>query len=80
MEDRNKISLRSGKRKKRPTISAPRQISGPIAQDDSNRPPLPGAPSPSDQGQARPRPRPPPMAGGKVTLYHEAIPGFVMLT
>ncbi|KAM0245628.1 hypothetical protein ACHAP5_005278 [Fusarium lateritium] len=67
MEDRNKISLRSGKRKKRPTISAPRQISGPIAQDDSNRPPLPDAPIPGDQGQARPRPRPPPTAGGKTS-------------
>ncbi|CAF3470002.1 exocyst complex component exo84 [Fusarium graminearum] len=65
MEDRNKISLRSGRRKKRPTISAPRQISGPIAQDDSNRPPLPGA-DPS-QASAQPRPRPPPMAGGKTS-------------
>ncbi|KAM0342842.1 hypothetical protein ACHAPU_009206 [Fusarium lateritium] len=68
MEDRNKISLRSGKRKKRPIISAPRQISGPIAQDDSERPPLPGAfTAPGDPGDARPRPRPPPTAGGKTS-------------
>jgi hypothetical protein len=69
MEDRNNISLRSGKRNKRPTISAPLQISGPIAQDDTNRPPPPG-----DPGQARPRPRPPPMAGGKVSLLERLSP------
>ncbi|KAF4472077.1 Exocyst complex component EXO84 [Fusarium albosuccineum] len=60
-EERSKISLRSGKRKKRPTISAPRQISSPIVQDGSSPkpPPIPGDP--------RPRPRPPPVAGGKTS-------------
>lgn len=60
-EERSKISLRSGTRKKRrPEISAPRQISKPIAQDGAVRVPA-GA---TDAGP-RPRPRPP-AAGGKV--------------
>ncbi|KAK6852562.1 hypothetical protein PG995_011113 [Apiospora arundinis] len=68
----NKISLRSGgKRKGRPTISAPRQISGPIPNDGIDVPrssggrPFPvGAPPPQPPA-AQPRPRPPPAAGGK---------------
>lgn len=55
-EDRNKKSLRSGpKRKGRPTISAPRQISNPIPQDGSSR----GAgvrPGPGDTPLPRARP------------------------
>lgn len=63
-EERSKISLRSGTRKKRrPEISAPRQISKPIAQDGAVRVP-PGA---TDAGP-RSRPRPPPAAGGKVSF------------
>ncbi|GKT47277.1 exocyst complex component exo84 [Colletotrichum spaethianum] len=49
--ERSKISLRSGKRKARPQISAPRQISEPILQD----------------GSGPPRLRPPPQAGGGKT-------------
>ncbi|KAF7561762.1 hypothetical protein G7046_g2381 [Stylonectria norvegica] len=63
-EERSKISmsLRSGpKRKKRPTISAPRQISSPIIQDGSAK----GAP-PSEPA-SRSRPRPPPVTGGKTS-------------
>lgn len=60
-EERSKISLRSGKRKKRPTISAPRQISSPIIQDGSPKGPVPSEPA------SRPRPRPPPVAGGKTS-------------
>ncbi|PHH73102.1 hypothetical protein CDD80_4032 [Ophiocordyceps camponoti-rufipedis] len=58
-DERSKISLRSGpKRKGRPTISAPRQISSPIAHD--------GGPK-AVESASRPRLRPAPMAGGKVT-------------
>ncbi|KAJ4189921.1 exocyst complex component exo84 [Fusarium falciforme] len=61
-EERSKIySLRSGKRKKRPTISAPRQISSPILQDGSAKPP------PVNEAAPRPRPRPPPVAGTKTS-------------
>ncbi|KAL6353117.1 hypothetical protein LRP88_13605 [Fusarium phalaenopsidis] len=61
-EERSKIySLRSGKRKKRPTISAPRQISSPILQDGSAKLP------PVNEAAARPRPRPPPVAGTKTS-------------
>ncbi|KAF4983664.1 hypothetical protein FZEAL_970 [Fusarium zealandicum] len=60
-EERSKISLRSGKRKKRPIISAPRQISSPIVQDGVPKPP------PSGEPATRPRPRPPPVAGGKTS-------------
>ncbi|KAM5348272.1 hypothetical protein ACJ41O_008096 [Fusarium nematophilum] len=61
-EERSKISLRSGKRKKRPTISAPRQISSPIVQDGSSP-----KPPPLGEAATRPRPRPPPVAGGKTS-------------
>ncbi|KAK0629684.1 Cullin repeat-like-containing domain protein [Bombardia bombarda] len=69
-EERSKISLRSGgKRKGRPTISAPRQISSPIpqAQDDAPaRAPAPmGRPIPEET--PRPRPRPPPQSSGKTS-------------
>ncbi|UPK97658.1 hypothetical protein LCI18_008593 [Fusarium solani-melongenae] len=61
-EERSKIySLRSGKRKKRPTISAPRQISSPILQDGSAKLP------PVNEAAPRPRPRPPPVAGTKTS-------------
>lgn len=61
-EERSKISLRSGpKRKGRPTISAPRQISSPIRQDDDA-----AAGAPMEQPVPRPRLRPAPAAGGKV--------------
>ncbi|KAI1386495.1 Cullin repeat-like-containing domain protein [Hypoxylon trugodes] len=67
-EERSKISLRSGpKRKGRPTISAPRQISEPIPNDGVPVPRStggrvgPGGPG----GPAPPRQRPPPSAGGK---------------
>ncbi|KAK3352951.1 serine/threonine-protein phosphatase pp2a catalytic subunit [Lasiosphaeria hispida] len=65
-DDRSKISLRSGgKRKGRPTISAPRQISGPISQDDqSSRGP---AARPAPDETPRPRPRPPPQSNGKTS-------------
>ncbi|KAI1377655.1 serine/threonine-protein phosphatase pp2a catalytic subunit [Hypoxylon crocopeplum] len=64
-EERSKISLRSGpKRKGRPTISAPRQISDPIPND--------GVPVPRSTGgrigpnnPPPPRQRPPPSTGGK---------------
>lgn len=68
-EERSRISLRSGGRRKapKPTISAPKQISGPILQDGSAKggAPLGGA---ADMPQPRPRLRPPPMAGGKVGI------------
>ena len=68
-EDRTKISLRSAKRKARPVISAPRQISEPIPNDGvpaprsvggkiSAVPPPPG--TAASAAQPRPRPRPPP--------------------
>lgn len=68
-EERRGISLRKGgKRNQRPKISAPRQISEPIAND--------GVPVPRSSGGARPvaaevtpRPRPPPQAGGKTSDY-----------
>ncbi|KAI1470629.1 Cullin repeat-like-containing domain protein [Daldinia caldariorum] len=64
-KERSKISLRSGpKRKGRPTISAPRQISDPIPQD--------GVPIPRSTGGKvgtnnvpPPRQRQPPATGGK---------------
>lgn len=64
-EERNKISLRSGKRKTRPVISAPRQISEPIPNDGVAVPrsvggKLPAVPTPGPAAQPRPRPRPPP--------------------
>ncbi|KAJ8124107.1 hypothetical protein ONZ43_g87 [Nemania bipapillata] len=68
-EERSKISLRKGpKRKNRPTISAPRQISAPIPTE--NNPTIPKsigggsvAPPNTDDGPV-PRQRPPP-SGGK---------------
>ncbi|PMB66257.1 Exocyst complex component EXO84 [Beauveria bassiana] len=65
-EERSKISLRSGKRKAKPTISAPRQISSPILQDGSNTAVAPGLSGATSEPPMRPRLRPPPMAGGKV--------------
>ncbi|KAK4210740.1 hypothetical protein QBC37DRAFT_442566 [Rhypophila decipiens] len=64
-EERSKISLRSGgKRKNRPTISAPRQISNPIPQDDpSSR----GPPGRSFDETPRLRQRPPPQSSGKTS-------------
>ncbi|KAI0022779.1 exocyst complex component EXO84 [Xylariomycetidae sp. FL0641] len=64
-EERSKISLRSGTRKKnRPVISAPRQISGPIPNNDGPAVPRStGGRSIADGPQ--PRPRPPPSTGGK---------------
>lgn len=62
-EERSKISLRSGpKRKGRPTISAPRQISSPMPQDEAVKSSggRPVEPAP------RTRLRPPPVTGGKV--------------
>ncbi|PFH61567.1 hypothetical protein XA68_16990 [Ophiocordyceps unilateralis] len=58
-DERNKISLRSGpKRKGRPTISAPRQISSPLGQDGVSK---------LAESASRPRLRPAPMAGGKTS-------------
>lgn len=68
-DERSKISLRVGpKRKGRPTISAPRQISGPASQDagESSR----GAgtvPKSITDTAPQPRARPPPQGGGKVS-------------
>ncbi|KID92337.1 Exocyst complex component EXO84 [Metarhizium guizhouense ARSEF 977] len=64
-EERSKISLRSGKKRRpsRPTISSPRQISSPMPQDS----PLGGAPPLVPEAVPRPRLRPPPMAGGKTS-------------
>ncbi|PHH64814.1 hypothetical protein CDD81_3880 [Ophiocordyceps australis] len=62
-EERSKISLRSGpKRKGRPTISAPKQISGPILQKGGGV----GAPI---EPVPRPRLRPAPAAGGKTSDF-----------
>ncbi|KAM3515796.1 hypothetical protein MY11210_000567 [Beauveria gryllotalpidicola] len=66
-EERSKISLRSGKRKAKPTISAPRQISSPILQDGSNTAVAPGPPGAASEPPMRPRLRPPPIAGGKTS-------------
>ncbi|KAK3938786.1 hypothetical protein QBC46DRAFT_365238 [Diplogelasinospora grovesii] len=65
-QERSKISLRSGgKRKARPAISAPRQISAPIPQDDV---PSRAATGPSIANMTPlPRPRPPPQSSGKQT-------------
>ncbi|KAI5463259.1 Cullin repeat-like-containing domain protein [Mariannaea sp. PMI_226] len=60
-EERSKISLRSGKRKKRPTISAPRQISNPILNNGSPKGPVPAEPA------IQSRSRPPPTASGKAS-------------
>ncbi|KAK1750974.1 hypothetical protein QBC47DRAFT_425901 [Echria macrotheca] len=66
-EERSKISLRSGgKRKGRPTISAPRQISGPIPQDDAGVRGPASRPAPAD-GAPRSRPRPPPQSSAKTS-------------
>ncbi|POR38804.1 Exocyst complex component EXO84 [Tolypocladium paradoxum] len=64
-EERSKISLRSGpKRKGRPTISAPRQISSPITQDDVLGG---GAAAAPIEPVPRPRLRAAPTAGGKTS-------------
>lgn len=64
-EERGKISLRSGpKRKARPTISAPRQISDPIPNDGVAVPRSTGG-RPGAGGLPPPRQRPPPSTGGK---------------
>lgn len=66
-EERSKItlSLRSGKRRKaRPVISAPRQISAPIPQDGSSGGTAAAVPGMLPIPEA-PRPRPV-AAGGKV--------------
>ncbi|GJN80890.1 exocyst complex component exo84 [Purpureocillium lilacinum] len=56
-EERSKISLRSGpKRKGRPTISAPRQISSPITQDEAIKGGAPGPIEPVPQPRLRPGP------------------------
>lgn len=66
-DERSKISLRSGgKRKGRPAISAPRQISNPIPQDGANMRGPGGRPAPPDE-TSRPRPRPPPQSSGKTS-------------
>ncbi|KAF6844465.1 exocyst complex component exo84 [Colletotrichum musicola] len=67
--ERSKISLRSGKRKGRPQISAPRQISEPILQDGSGPVRPPGSRPMADAGPPGPPPRlrPPPQAGGGKT-------------
>ncbi|ORY65060.1 exocyst complex component EXO84 [Pseudomassariella vexata] len=63
-EDRNKISLRSGpKRKGRPQISAPTQISGPIPSNAIDIPRSSGGKSIAANGPP-PRPRPAPPGGG----------------
>ncbi|KAI0875843.1 serine/threonine-protein phosphatase pp2a catalytic subunit [Hypoxylon argillaceum] len=69
-EERSKISLRKGpKRKDRPTISAPRQISAPIPNNDGPTIPRstggrPVAAASTGDGPI-PRQRPPPSTGGK---------------
>lgn len=61
-----KLSLRSGgKRKGRPTISAPKQISGPIPNDGIDVPRSSGGRSMAAQAAPVSRPRPPPSQGGK---------------
>ncbi|KAI1185048.1 serine/threonine-protein phosphatase pp2a catalytic subunit [Nemania serpens] len=75
-EERSKISLRKGpKRKTRPTISAPRQISAPIPNNDGPTIPrstggrpvaLAAAPAAAAAADTPPpRQRPPPSTGGK---------------
>lgn len=73
-EERSKISLRKGpKRKTRPTISAPRQISAPIPNNDGptiprstgGRPVAVAAAAAAAVDAPPPRQRPPPSAGGK---------------
>ncbi|KAI0852966.1 serine/threonine-protein phosphatase pp2a catalytic subunit [Daldinia vernicosa] len=64
-EERSKISLRSGpKRKGRPTISAPRQISDPIPNDGVPVPRSTGGKVGTDNPPP-PRQRQPPATGGK---------------
>ncbi|KAH9904131.1 Cullin repeat-like-containing domain protein [Xylariomycetidae sp. FL2044] len=65
-EDRNKISLRSGpKRKGRPKISAPQKISGPIPNDDRDRSVSRSTGRSIAADGPPPRQRPPPSTGGK---------------
>ncbi|KAJ2905424.1 uncharacterized protein MKZ38_005522 [Zalerion maritima] len=66
-DERSKISLRSGpKRKGRPQISAPRQISGPIPQDGPGLALRVPGKSVADQTPL-PRPRPPPQGASKTS-------------
>ncbi|KAL2754369.1 hypothetical protein ACRALDRAFT_1081431 [Sodiomyces alcalophilus JCM 7366] len=70
MAERSRFSLRTGpRRKNRPTISAPRQISEPIPQTSDTSVHVPGLDqkSTTDTAVPRPRPRPPPQAGGDKT-------------
>jgi hypothetical protein len=62
-EERSKISLRSGKRKGRPSI----KISGPILQQDAGSRGPPGRPAAADVPP--PRPRPPPQSSATVSLH-----------
>jgi exocyst complex component 8 len=63
-DERKGISLRSGgKRKGRPTISAPKQISGPVPNDGVDVPRSSGGKA--APGAQQPRARPPPSRGGK---------------
>ncbi|KAK3391037.1 serine/threonine-protein phosphatase pp2a catalytic subunit [Podospora didyma] len=56
-DERSKVSLRSGgKRKGRPAISAPRQISNPVIQDDSSARPPAGRPAAAEAPRLRQRP------------------------
>ncbi|KAI1108267.1 serine/threonine-protein phosphatase pp2a catalytic subunit [Nemania sp. NC0429] len=65
-EERSKISLRKGpKRKTRPTISAPRQISAPIPNNDGPTIPRSTGGRPAAADAPPPRQRPPPSTGGK---------------
>ncbi|KAH8681607.1 Cullin repeat-like-containing domain protein [Xylariales sp. PMI_506] len=68
-DERKGISLRSGnKRKTRPVISAPKQISGPIPNDGGGDLPRAAArPMAAGVGIAAPKPRPPPASGGKTS-------------
>lgn len=70
-EERSKItlSLRSGKRRKaRPVISAPRQISAPIPQDGSTGGTTAG---PGGLVPLPEAPRPRPVAAGGKVRYHD---------
>jgi hypothetical protein len=73
-DDRNKISLRKGPKRNgtgRPTISAPRQISNPIAQDEA--PPRPVGLGKAVSGGPAPRPRPLPQNSVKVSCGWDRV-------
>lgn len=68
MSEGKGISLRSGgKRKTRPVISAPRQISGPIPENAIDIPRSSGGKGPPLGGGPAPMARPPPTRGGKTS-------------